>query len=123
LNDRDLNNFVAVDAATKLDRVFYDQDAEYADRAVHFGHYACAGCGQAVRFSTPDFLRGTRYTHPPQVDAEMQKARALRNEEKRLDFRCPSCASPARLIYTQAIQGRGSYCATALAIIERKNGS
>lgn len=85
------------DAADRLTKTKYN--GSYTD----YGFYECGKCGQAVRFRTEDFRRHSG-ADSARLAGDMNDvfcaARPLLQYDWVLDFRCPGCSRPVRIIYT-----------------------
>ncbi len=88
----------------RLDRLEFSPRAEYLDHAVHLGAYTCPRCGRAVAFETRHFRDAE---HEPSSNLaspwreRFDAARPLdrRRRESFLDFHCPGCGAPVRVVY------------------------
>ncbi len=88
----------------------------------YWDHYRCPHCGDGVRFTTTDFNRHTGTEHSNlerSVRAEFDCARPIERDEYFLDFPCPGCRAPVRVIYACLFVGKGSLHYVVRAILER----
>lgn len=117
---------VLVAPEARLDRVEFDPGAETREHVIHLGHYTCPRCGKVVEFKTADFRHGFRRSDltasnlPPEVDRAYSAFRPLDSKlgESCLDFPCPGCQSPVRLIFEPWEFAMGAYAFTITAIVE-----
>ena len=113
----------------RLDRVEFDPREELRDSVILLGTYRCPACGAAVEFRTGDFRDGMSPDRPSKLDgAEAAAFDAFRpldsaRWESRLDFHCPGCRSPVRLIYEPWEFAMGSYAFTVTGVVEREPAS
>jgi hypothetical protein len=73
------------------------------DSEFHVGFYECGVCSTAVRFTTTDFEShaGSRsQLLAGDLDKEFTAARPLQQDEWVLDFCCPGCRRPVRVIFS-----------------------
>jgi predicted RNA-binding Zn-ribbon protein involved in translation (DUF1610 family) len=93
-----------VPAAERLDRLEFSDEPEYQEHAVHVGSYLCPRCGYNVEFRARNF-RDHETARRSNLDAEWRSrfdaARPinLSRWESFLDFHCPGCNAPVRIIY------------------------
>jgi len=93
-----------VPAGERIDRLEFSDEAEYREHAVHLGTYSCPRCGCGVEFRTHDF-RKHEGAKPSNLDpawrSRFDVARPVDSSrwESFLDFHCPSCKAPVRVIY------------------------
>ena len=88
----------------------------------YWDHYRCPHCGDGVKFTTTDFNRHTGMEHSnlERSDrAEFDRARLLEGDEYFLDFPCPGCRAPVRVVYACIFVGKGSLHYVVRAILER----
>ena len=90
----------------RLNRLEFSGRTEWLDHAVDVGIYVCPHCSSTLEFKTGDFGRHER-TESSNLDAETSGAFSRfrpvdrKRGESYLDFRCPGCGRPARLLYRQ----------------------
>jgi hypothetical protein len=93
-----------VPAGDRIDRLEFSEDAEYRDHAVHLGTYCCPRCDSGVEFRTHHF-REHEGTKRSNLNAEWRSrfdiARPIEASrwESFVDFHCPGCKAPVRIIY------------------------
>src|SRR5690242_14693275 len=87
-------------AAERLDRTRFRSEEEYLDHVVQLGAYECPHCGTGVEFQGRHFgLDVKRAPLSPLWTSTFEAARPLGDLEAALDFHCPGCAAPVRIIY------------------------
>ena len=95
-----------VDPLERLDRVEFTGEHEWYDHAVQLGAYTCPRCGHSVGLRPSDLHR---HDHAPSGNLEAPwpaRFDAARADwpgewESHLDFHCPGCHAPVRLVYAQ----------------------
>ena len=90
----------------RLDRVEFTEQFEWRDRSVQVGDYTCPRCGHRVGLKTADLRRHafapTRNLREPWLGLfEAARADRAQEWESHLDFHCPGCDAPVRLVYSQ----------------------
>ena len=88
----------------RLDRVEFSGKREWQNHAIEVGEYTCPHCGHRVRLRTSDFAR---HEFDPSANARepwqalFDAVRPDRRDawESHLDFHCPGCNAPVRLVY------------------------
>lgn len=117
-------SLVCVQASKRMDQLEFDPRIEYSAHAIHIGHYACPMCNAVVEFNTNHFQK--HFAQPysnlaPEIAALMDQFRPcdLHKYESFIDFYCPTCASPVRLIYEGWEFAMGCYGFTVTDIIEK----
>lgn len=93
-----------VPAAERIDRLEFSDEAEYREHAVHLGAYSCPRCGCGVEFRTNDFRKheGAKLSNlDPAWRSRFDVVRPIKASrwESFLDFHCPGCKAPVRVIY------------------------
>lgn len=93
-----------VPAGDRIDRLEFSDEAEYREHAVHIGAYCCPRCGWRVEFRARHFREhegATRSNLDPEWRGQFDAARPfkLSHWESFLDFHCPGCKAPVRVIY------------------------
>lgn len=93
-----------VPASERLDRLEFSPKAEFQDHCVHIGSYICPRCDFLVDLHARHFLK-----HEGLKDSNLEvewrthfdAARPLNASrwESFLDFHCPGCKAPVRVIY------------------------
>ncbi len=82
----------------------FSEQEEYIEHAVHVGTYTCPWCGQAVQFRTQHFRKHEK-RNPSNLRQEWQtvfnafRPVSPKGWESFLDFHCPQCDAPVRIIY------------------------
>ena len=90
-----------VSADQRLDRTEFRSEVEYLNHVVQLAAYRCPHCGAEAKFLRRHFDYLTSATIDPGWQAAFDAARALREGERALDFLCPGCAAPVRIVYVQ----------------------
>lgn len=93
-----------VPAGERLDRLEFSDEAEYRDHAVHVGAYCCPRCSFRVEFRTRNFRQhecAKRSNLDPEWHDRFDAARPLELSrwQSFLDFHCPGCKAPVRIVY------------------------
>jgi hypothetical protein len=93
-----------VPAAERLDRLRFSDEPEYQEHAIHVGSYICPRCRYNIEFRAQNFREHETMRHSnldPDWRSRFDAARPvnLSRWEFFLDFHCPGCKSPARIIY------------------------
>ena len=106
----------------RLDGIVFDPRIEY-EREINVGIYTCPHCDGKVRFTTRDFQRhfqSRSSSFMPEDLASFDQFRPLdkKEGEQFLDFYCPGCRSPVRVIYRSSEFAMGSYYFTVVIVIE-----
>jgi hypothetical protein len=88
----------------RLDRLEFSPRTESVAHAIDVGAYACPHCGERVEFTTRHFGRHALSTRSnletewrERFDAERPLDRS--RWESFLDFHCPGCRAPVRIVY------------------------
>ncbi len=90
------------------------------------GFYICPHCQERIRFKTSNFLGYYVYPKLQAADrAKFDEFRPLRHygdhgPEAHLDFYCPSCESPVRIIFDKVEFAMGSHYAIVTEVIEAR---
>jgi len=113
---------VITDPDDRLDRTVFDPRVQY-ESVIHVGHYVCPGCGHRVGVDTSDFLRRFRETSSNLHPDARQAFDAFRPLDEAqwegcLDFHCPGCDRPARLVFRPTEFAMGAYYFTVVAVVE-----
>ena len=95
-----------VPARDRMDRVEFSHEQEWRDHAVQMGAYQCPGCSHRVELRASDI---ERHEYAPTTNLRdpwprrFDDARPVRGDrwESFLDFNCPGCGAPVRLIFAQ----------------------
>lgn len=97
-----------VAAAERLDRTQFRSDVEYLDHVVQLAGYSCPHCGAGVEFEGRHWRDGRPFgaaraaTLDGRWHAAFDADRPLRSGEWALDFNCPGCRAPVRIVYELA---------------------
>ena len=106
----------------RVDPVCFDPKAESTDHVVHVGAYGCPRCGAEVEFNTVHLRRAAEWSRSPpgdDWDRDCRVARPLLAWGWGLDFGCPGCSSPVRLVYGHDGEFQMGSCKyRVLAVIE-----
>jgi hypothetical protein len=92
-----------VAAAERLDRTQFRSDVAYLDHVVQLAGYRCARAG--VEFKGRHWWEGRSFgtARPPVLEERWHAAfdadRPLQSREWALDFNCPGCRAPVRIVY------------------------
>ena len=92
-----------VPAADRLDRVEFRSEEEYLKHTVQLAGYSCPHCHAGVEFEARhlfDGFQGRAVTVDPEWRARFDAARPLLNLERGLEFYCPGCRAPVRIVYS-----------------------
>lgn len=92
-----------VPAAGRLDRLEFHSDEEYLKQIVQVAGYTCPHCGAGVEFQERhlfDGFQGRTTTLDAEWRARFDAARPLEGLERGLEFYCPGCRAPVRIIYS-----------------------
>ena len=115
-------------AGERIDRTRFHPGEEGPERRFHFGWFVCSHCGHPLRFKASDFqrhmFRGTSAL-PPELTNAMDEERPLRGDlsEFAVDFECPGCKRPTRLVIEPWEYAMGGYAFTVHAVVEgRESG-
>ncbi len=110
------------DPGERMNRTEFDPSSEFSDRETHVGYYVCPHCEAAVRFRTSDFERhfATESSNlPPPSAKAFEEADPGRNPwDGFLDFECPGCRAPVRLVYRPREFAMGAFAFTVDAVLE-----
>lgn len=93
-----------VQAKERMDRLDFSGQVEYTEHVVHIGAYQCPWCNKRVDFLTENFEKHETMNHS-NLDAiwriRFDDARPLESSrwESFVDFHCPGCNAPVRIIY------------------------
>jgi predicted RNA-binding Zn-ribbon protein involved in translation (DUF1610 family) len=90
-----------VSAGQRLDRTEFRSEVEWLDHVVQVAGYRCPHCAAEVEFLRRHFEAAARIAIDSRWRTAFDAARALRVRERGLDFLCPGCAAPARIVYAQ----------------------
>jgi predicted RNA-binding Zn-ribbon protein involved in translation (DUF1610 family) len=94
---------VRVAPSQRMDRLEFGTEREVLDHIIEVGAYRCPHCTTEVAFRSSHF--GPRPSPISQVDAKWARAfdrlrpLDLRAWESFVDFPCPGCKAPVRLVY------------------------
>jgi hypothetical protein len=88
----------------RMDRLEFSGHAEHMEHVIHIGTYECPYCHSRVDFSTDHFRKHEGITFSnlkAPWPSNLDKARPLDSKrwESFLDFHCPGCQAPVRVIY------------------------
>jgi len=94
----------AVPARERMDRLEFSGEVEHTEHVVHVGAYECPYCRKQVEFNTDHFRRheNNDFSNLETLWKRLfDQARPLdaKRWESFLDFHCPGCGAPVRLIY------------------------
>ena len=97
-------DYRVVPAAERLTQTEFSRRREYVDHRVDIGIYTCPHCAFRVQLQTSDLQKheASEYSNLSQsIDAAIERFRPLRSTrfESFLDFSCPRCGAPVRLVY------------------------
>jgi predicted RNA-binding Zn-ribbon protein involved in translation (DUF1610 family) len=91
-------------AKNRMTRLDFSGQVEWTEHVVHIGEYECPWCNEHVEFRTQYFEK-----HETQVYSNLKSpwlerfndARPIKTGkwESFLDFYCPGCGAPVRIIY------------------------
>jgi predicted RNA-binding Zn-ribbon protein involved in translation (DUF1610 family) len=96
-----------VAAAVRLDRTQFRSDVESLDHVVQLAAYSCPHCGAGVEFKGRHWREGRPFggARPSALEdrwqAAFDTARPLDPFEWAMDFHCPGCGAPVRIVYAQ----------------------
>ena len=114
---------LTIDAKERLSRTAFNPGQAFMDHGFQFGIYTCPHCSEAVRITTRDLqdAMGSSSSNLSEVDAsQFSKKRPLDSAkwESFLDFYCPGCSSPVRIVYEPWEFAMGSYGFTVTLVVE-----
>lgn len=113
-----------VSASERLDRLEFSGKTEYQDHCVHIGSYICPCCASRVDFHARHFLTHEGLKHSNLEDEWRTRFDATRplnasRWESFLDFHCPGCKAPVRVIYEPGDEyAMGAHSWRALEVLE-----
>lgn len=115
-----------VEPGEKIDRIIFDPRKEHLEHSIHYGFYSCPECHGKTRFQRTDFLEKSKSKISSRdqdwFDLFLQTKKYEANPtDEFLDFYCPGCHSPVRIIYEAREFDMGSYYFTIKYIIDIKN--
>jgi hypothetical protein len=100
-----------------------DPSAEQVEteNGYRFDHYVCPRCGAGVSFRPHDFFRHVPPSNSPfpaTVRWRLRLKTRKRRDRSYLDFACPQCAMPIRIVYEFGVVGKGMFRASVIRILE-----
>jgi len=108
-----------VAAGERFDRTRFRSEVEYLDHVVQLAAYRCPHCGTGVEFQSRHFGPGVeRATVDPRWRSAFDAARPLAALEAALEFHCPGCTAPVRIIYAQKGDQYRIFDADLLEVLE-----
>jgi predicted RNA-binding Zn-ribbon protein involved in translation (DUF1610 family) len=111
-----------VTADERFDRTQFRSEVEYLDHVVQFAAYRCPHCGTGVEFQGRHFGPGvSRATVDRRRRSEFDAARPLAALEGALEFHCPGCTAPVRIIYARKGDQYRIFDADLLEVLEAAN--
>ena len=113
-----------VSARKRFDATEFDIRSEAWDHTIHLSDYNCPECGHKVRFNSKDFFREHISILTPELVGLIEKFRPLDKEtwEIALDFYCPGCEMPVRVIPRPGEEfAMGCYNWELLKVVELPN--
>ena len=111
-------------AIERLDRTEFRSGVEYLDHVVQLAAYRCPHCGVGVEFQGRHLSGGhsSGSQAPAAIDlpwrSAFDAARPLDPFEWALDFSCPGCGAPVRIVYAQMSDGSKSLDWDLLEVVE-----
>ena len=94
-----------IPATERVDRVHFSGAREWHDHAIDVGTYTCPHCGATVEFNTGTLRSAEKWSESPlgaSWHERCQDARKLGAWEWGLDFKCPGCDCPVRVVFVAA---------------------
>jgi hypothetical protein len=93
-----------VPANERMNRLEFSSQVEWTEHVVHIGQYQCPWCSDYVEFRTQNFQKHEHITYSNLKSPwpkRFSNTRPIKAEkwESFLDFHCPGCAAPVRIIY------------------------
>ncbi len=114
-------------AEERLDRLLFGGREEYDEHVVHVAAYRCAHCGRETEFNSGTLIKAQGFKGSPLGDqwhSSCEAVRPLGAWEWSLDFRCPQCSCPVRIIFAADEEfAMGAYKNRLLQVIEVKTCS
>jgi predicted RNA-binding Zn-ribbon protein involved in translation (DUF1610 family) len=108
-----------VAADERFDRTQFRSEVEYLDHVVQLAAYRCPHCGKGVEFQSRHFGPGVpRATVDPRWRSAFDAARPLGTLEAALEFHCPGCTAPVRIIYAEKGDQYRIFDADLLEVLE-----
>ncbi|MBI4375832.1 MAG: hypothetical protein HY549_05210 [Elusimicrobia bacterium] len=106
----------------RLDNLIFHPKNQ-SEGSINVGDYTCDACARKVHFTTNDFLKafGNSKTRLSTQEHEAAcRRRPLRKDkgEAFLDFHCPGCRRPVRLVFEPTEFAMGCYYFTVVALLE-----
>lgn len=118
-------HLIGVDPSKRLDRLKFDSRAEAREHAIHFGFYTCPHCQERVRFRSANFAHhfySIQSNLKPADQVEFDKFRSIDyghyGPESYLDFYCPGCKSPVRIVFEGVEFAMGAYFFVVTDVVE-----
>ena len=116
-----------VKAEERFDATFFDPRTESRLHAISHAKYVCPECGFHVAFNTHDFIQPGAYqplTEKQRI--KLDQARPVNPDsiddgfsmEEILEFACPGCEMPIRLIFLASEFAMGCYNYQLLEVVE-----
>src|SRR5688572_6869985 len=106
-------------AGERLDRTTFRYEEEYLNHVVQLAAYRCPHCGTGVEFQGRHFGPGVdRATVDPRWRSEFDAARPLATLEGALEFHCPGCTAPVRIVYAKKGDQYRIFDADLLEVLE-----
>jgi hypothetical protein len=114
--------------ADRMNRLEFSAQSEHLDHSVDIGFYVCPHCSYSLEFRTSDFERH-ELSKTTNLDSETAEAFSQfrpvdsKQWEHFLDFRCPGCARPVRLVFESTAEySMGSHGWRVRDIVEVRDG-
>ncbi|MCP4536283.1 MAG: hypothetical protein GY832_03980 [Chloroflexi bacterium] len=122
-------DLMRVDPRKRLTRLKFDPRAEAREHTIHLGFYTCPHCRERIRFKTSNFLG--HYAYPKLIAADHAQFDVFRpmrhygdhGPQAHLDFYCPGCKSPVRIVFKKIEFAMGAYYAVVTDVIEARCGT
>ena len=111
-------------AEQRLDRVLFGGRDEYDEHVVHVAAYRCPHCGRETEFNSGTLRKAQQFDGSPlgsQWHSSCEAIRPLGDWEWALDFECPQCRCPVRIVFTLDEEfAMGAYKNRLVQVIEAR---
>jgi hypothetical protein len=109
-------------AEQRVDRVLFSGRAEADEHKVHVGTYTCPHCRAETEFNTGTLRKAEGFSGSPLGTVwheRCERARGLGPWQWALDFRCPGCSCPVRIVFQADVEfAMGAHTHRLVHVIE-----